>query len=94
MNRLTNGDRCRVLACLVEGNSIRATVRKVTRQRDALLEACRLNAERMESAIETLNQRQPGMPMLPSAWREFSERQFKAAAIAARQAIKQAEEKL
>lgn len=27
MNRLTNEDRCRVLACLVEGNSIRATVR-------------------------------------------------------------------
>lgn len=27
MNRLTNDDRCRVLACLVEGNSIRATVR-------------------------------------------------------------------
>jgi IS1 family transposase len=27
MNRLTNGDRCRVLACLVEGNSIRSTVR-------------------------------------------------------------------
>jgi len=27
MNRLTNSDRCRVLACLVEGNSIRATVR-------------------------------------------------------------------
>lgn len=27
MNRLSNSDRCRVLACLVEGNSIRATVR-------------------------------------------------------------------
>lgn len=27
MNRLSNTDRCRVLACLVEGNSIRATVR-------------------------------------------------------------------
>lgn len=27
MNRLTNEDRCRVLACLVEGNSIRSTVR-------------------------------------------------------------------
>lgn len=27
MNRLTNDDRCRVLACLVEGNSIRATMR-------------------------------------------------------------------
>lgn len=27
MNRLTNEDRCRVLACIVEGNSIRATVR-------------------------------------------------------------------
>lgn len=25
MNRLANTDRCRVLACLVEGNSIRAT---------------------------------------------------------------------
>lgn len=27
MNRLTNSDRCRALACLVEGNSLRATVR-------------------------------------------------------------------
>jgi IS1 family transposase len=27
MNRLSTDDRCRVLACLVEGNSIRATVR-------------------------------------------------------------------
>lgn len=27
MNRLSNSDRCRVLACLVEGNSIRATER-------------------------------------------------------------------
>lgn len=27
MNRLSSEDRCRVLACLVEGNSIRATVR-------------------------------------------------------------------
>lgn len=27
MNRLSNEDRCRVLACLVEGNSIRSTVR-------------------------------------------------------------------
>lgn len=27
MNRLSNADRCRVLACLVEGNSIRSTVR-------------------------------------------------------------------
>lgn len=27
MNRLSNHDRCRMLACLVEGNSIRATVR-------------------------------------------------------------------
>jgi IS1 family transposase len=27
MNRLTNTDRCRVLACLVEGNSMRSTVR-------------------------------------------------------------------
>lgn len=27
MNRLPNEDRCRVLACLVEGNSIRSTVR-------------------------------------------------------------------
>lgn len=27
MNRLSNSDRCRVLACIVEGNSIRATVR-------------------------------------------------------------------
>jgi IS1 family transposase len=27
MNRLSNDDRCRVVACLVEGNSIRATVR-------------------------------------------------------------------
>lgn len=27
MNRLTNEDRCRVLVCLVEGNSIRATCR-------------------------------------------------------------------
>ena len=27
MNRLTNEDRCRVVACLVEGNSIRSTVR-------------------------------------------------------------------
>lgn len=27
MNRLSNSDRCRVLACLVEGNSIRSTVR-------------------------------------------------------------------
>jgi len=27
MNRLSNDDRARVLACLVEGNSIRATVR-------------------------------------------------------------------
>lgn len=27
MNRLSNEDRCRMLACLVEGNSIRATVR-------------------------------------------------------------------
>jgi len=28
MNRLSNEDRCRVLACLVEGNSIRSTVTK------------------------------------------------------------------
>jgi len=27
MNRLSNSDRSRVIACLVEGNSIRATVR-------------------------------------------------------------------
>lgn len=27
MNRLSNDDRSRVIACLVEGNSIRATVR-------------------------------------------------------------------
>jgi hypothetical protein len=27
MNQLSTDDRCRVLACLVEGNSIRATVR-------------------------------------------------------------------
>lgn len=27
MNRLSNDDRTRVIACLVEGNSIRATVR-------------------------------------------------------------------
>jgi hypothetical protein len=27
MNRLCNEDRVRVLACLIEGNSIRATVR-------------------------------------------------------------------
>lgn len=27
VNRLSNADRTRVIACLVEGNSIRATVR-------------------------------------------------------------------
>jgi hypothetical protein len=30
MNRLSNSDRCRVLACLVEGNSIRATLSAVS----------------------------------------------------------------
>src|SRR5438105_404867 len=53
MNRLTNEDRCRVLACLVEGNSIRATCRmtgisKKTVQRFGveLGEACERFTER------------------------------------------------
>lgn len=54
MNRLKNEDRCRVLACLVEGNSIRATVRitgiaKKTVQRLGveLGEACEKFADRV-----------------------------------------------
>ena len=53
MNRLTNEDRCRVLACLVEGNSIRATVRitgiakrTVSRLVVELGEACERFADR------------------------------------------------
>lgn len=53
MNRLTNDDRCRVLACLVEGNSIRATVRitgiakrTVSRLVVELGEACERFADR------------------------------------------------
>jgi len=53
MNRLTNEDRCRVLACLVEGNSIRATVRitgiskkTVTRLGVELGEACERFADK------------------------------------------------
>lgn len=54
MNRLTNEDRCRVLACLVEGNSIRATVRitgiakkTVARLGVELGEACERFADRV-----------------------------------------------
>jgi len=54
MNRLTNDDRCRVLACLVEGNSIRATVRitgiakkTVARLGVELGEACERFADRV-----------------------------------------------
>lgn len=53
MNRLTNSDRCRVLACLVEGNSLRATVRitgiskrTVSRLLIELGEACERFADR------------------------------------------------
>lgn len=53
MNRLTNEDRCRVLACLVEGNSIRSTVRitgiakrTVSRLVVELGEACERFADR------------------------------------------------
>jgi IS1 family transposase len=53
MNRLSNEDRCRVLACLCEGNSIRATVRitgvakkTVARLGVELGEACERFADR------------------------------------------------
>lgn len=53
MNRLSNEDRCRVLACLVEGNSIRSTVRitgiakrTVSRLLVELGEACERFADR------------------------------------------------
>lgn len=53
MNRLSNADRTRVVACLVEGNSIRATVRitgisktTVTRLGVELGEACERFAKR------------------------------------------------
>lgn len=53
MNRLSNADRARVVACLVEGNSIRATVRitgisktTVTRLGVELGEACERFAKR------------------------------------------------
>jgi hypothetical protein len=54
MNRLSNNDRCRVLACLVEGNSIRATERitgitkkAVTRLGVELGEACERFADKV-----------------------------------------------
>lgn len=54
MNRLSNTDRCRVIACLVEGNSIRATVRitgvakkTVARLGFELGEACERFADRV-----------------------------------------------
>lgn len=54
MNRLSTTDRCRVLACLVEGNSIRATVRitgiakkTVARLGVELGEACERFADRV-----------------------------------------------
>ena len=54
MNRLSHADRCRVLACLVEGNSIRATERitgitkkAVTRLGVELGEACERFADKV-----------------------------------------------
>ena len=54
MNRLSNSDRSRVIACLVEGNSIRATVRitgvakkTVARLGVELGEACERFADRV-----------------------------------------------
>jgi IS1 family transposase len=59
MNHLSNIDRCRVLACLVEGNSIRATVRitgiakrTVSRLVVELGEACERFADRTMRGLE------------------------------------------
>lgn len=59
MNRLTNNDRCRMLACLVEGNSIRATVRitgickrTVMRFASELGEACERFADRTMRGLD------------------------------------------
>jgi len=46
MNRLSTDDRVRVLACLVEGNSIRATVRITD-------EVARITAERAKRNLPT-----------------------------------------
>lgn len=58
MNRLSSNDRCRVLACLVEGNSIRATVRitgvakkTVARLGVELGEACERFADRVMTGL-------------------------------------------
>ncbi len=66
MNRLSNADRCRVLACLVEGNSIRSTVRitgickrTVSRLLVEFGEACerfadRIKGDRNQGLVEVL----------------------------------------
>lgn len=62
MNRLSNTDRCRVLACLVEGNSIRATVRitgiakkTVSRLGVELGEACERFADKVMQNLPCTN---------------------------------------
>src|SRR6267142_3598182 len=62
MNRLSTDDRCRMLACLVEGNSIRATVRitsiakkTVSRFVVELGRACEAFADRSMKNLPCLN---------------------------------------
>lgn len=52
-----------------------------------LLAACKRNSDRARSALEYLDQEQPGMPTLPVAWREWIERQLESINFCAIQAI-------